>query len=134
MKFRHARHCHSLPEMIRFYRDGLGLLVLGTFEGHDGYDGVFLGPEAGDWHLEFTVSDAPAQHCPDPDDLLVFYVNSRPEMEQWAARIEKTGGKPVEPANPYWKKQGVTFEDPEGYRVVVALEPNSEKCDVRSSK
>lgn len=126
MKFRYARHCNSLPEMIRFYRDGVGLKVLGDFEGHEGYDGVFLGPQTGDWHLEFTVSPTPADHHPDPDDLLVFYADSHPEMQEWAARIQKAGGRPVEPANPYWKKHGVTVEDPEGYRIVVAFRPGKE--------
>jgi len=27
--------------------------------------------------------------------------------------------KPVKPFNPYWDKKGRTFEDPDGYRVVL---------------
>ncbi|WP_423223025.1 hypothetical protein [Candidatus Amarolinea aalborgensis] len=26
---------------------------------------------------------------------------------------------PVQPANPYWERSGRTFEDPDGYRVVL---------------
>ena len=30
--------------------------------------------------------------------------------------------QPVEPANPYWASHGVTFEDPDGFRVVLVAE------------
>lgn len=29
------------------------------------------------------------------------------------------GHEPVPAFNPYWDRQGVTFEDPDGYRVVL---------------
>nr|WP_276203219.1 hypothetical protein [Pseudoponticoccus marisrubri] len=35
------------------------------------------------------------------------------------ARMEAAGYDPVEAANPYWDRQGVTFEDPDGYRTVL---------------
>src|ERR1041384_441627 len=43
VKFRVARPTDNLPEIVRFYRDGLGLEVLTSFENHDGFDGVMLG-------------------------------------------------------------------------------------------
>ncbi len=43
-----ARPTDQMTEIIRFYRDGLGLEVLGSFEGHDGFDGVMLGPTGRD--------------------------------------------------------------------------------------
>jgi hypothetical protein len=33
--------------------------------------------------------------------------------------MEKAGHKPVTAFNPYWDKNGKTFEDPDGYRVVL---------------
>ena len=43
MQVRFARHTDRLDEVVRFYRDGLGLREIGRFADHDGYDGVFLG-------------------------------------------------------------------------------------------
>jgi hypothetical protein len=33
------------------------------------------------------------------------------------------GFLPVEPENPYWLLNGVTIEDPDGYRVVLVNKP-----------
>jgi hypothetical protein len=27
----------------------------------------------------------------------------------------------VKPKNPYWEKNGITFEDPDGFRVVISF-------------
>src|SRR2546429_8854439 len=62
-----ARPSDNLPELIRFYRDGLGLEVLASFENHNGFDGVMLGRKGTPYHLEFThhrghkVGKAPSQ-------------------------------------------------------------------------
>ncbi len=42
MQVRVARHTNRLAEIVRFYRDGLGLREIGHFKHHDGYDGIFL--------------------------------------------------------------------------------------------
>jgi hypothetical protein len=34
-------------------------------------------------------------------------------------RFEKLGHSAVEPENPYWSGAGVTFEDPDGWRLVL---------------
>ena len=34
MHLRIARHTEQLDELVRFYRDGLGLELIGTFTGH----------------------------------------------------------------------------------------------------
>lgn len=39
-----ARPTDHLNEILRFYRDGLGLDVLYEFTDHEGFDGVMLGP------------------------------------------------------------------------------------------
>jgi hypothetical protein len=38
-----ARPTDRLDEVVAFYRDGLGLTEIGSFESHAGYDGVMLG-------------------------------------------------------------------------------------------
>ena len=117
MEVRIARHTDRLEAVVRFYRDGLGLPELGRFEGHDGYDGVFLGLPGTDAHLEFTSGgrhEAPAAH---PETLLVLYLGS---WEAARAACEAAAVEPVEPANPYWTRHGLTIEDPDGFRVVLA--------------
>jgi len=49
----------------------------------------------------------------------VFYL---PDTVQWHAavtRFKRAGYEPVPAFNPYWDRLGVTFEDPDGYRVVL---------------
>jgi hypothetical protein len=37
-----ARHTERLQQVVRFYRDGIGLTEIGGFRDHDGYNGVLL--------------------------------------------------------------------------------------------
>ena len=121
MKLRVARHTKNLNRMIDFYGRVLGLKVLGEFKNHENYDGVFLGiPNAG-WHLEFTVSETPPLHQADDDDLLIFYVASIEEFTTLKNKIIGNGIKNVAPKNPYWAKNGITFQDPDGFRIVISL-------------
>ena len=121
MKFRIARHTTELNRIIDFYGRVLGLKVLAQFKAHNNYDGVFLGLPGADWHLEFTVSDTVPNHVPDDDDLLVFYAETVVEFNAIKDKfiIEKI--KPLTPKNPYWEKNGITFEDPDGFRIVISL-------------
>jgi catechol 2,3-dioxygenase-like lactoylglutathione lyase family enzyme len=119
MQLRLARHTERLDELVRFYRDGLGLAEVGGFRGHDGYDGVFLEVPGTGAHLELTAGGehgAPVAH---PESLLVLYLGDDASVEAISARL---GIDPVTPANPYWGEHGVTFEDPDGFRVVLVPE------------
>jgi len=115
-----ARPTDKLEAIVRFYTEGLGLRHLGGFEGHAGYDGVFLGLPGFGVHLEFTRHEA-GSACPAPtrDNLLVLYVPEVAAREALVARLTALGYPPVEPENPYWAQQGVTIEDPDGWRVVL---------------
>lgn len=116
MQVRFARHTDRLEEVVRFYRDGLGLPEIGRFEGHDGYDGVFLELPGTGVELELTTGghhDAPRPH---PETLLVLYLD---DAEAVAQAAERVGAEAVEPANPYWKTRGVTLADPDGFHVVL---------------
>lgn len=115
-----ARPSDNLEAVVQFYRDGLGFDVLYTFRDHDGFDGVMLGRKGAAYHLEFTHSAAHrAGKAPTAENLLVFYMPDPVAFGQAMARLEKAGYRPVKPLNPYWDKQGKTFEDPDGYRVVL---------------
>ena len=115
-----ARPTDDLEAVTRFYRDGLGLEVIASFADHAGFNGVMLGQLGGAYHLEFTH-----QHghlvgwAPTPDNLLVFYLPNRIEWEQAVQRMIDRGYSPTPSYNPYWDVNGKTFEDPDGYRVVL---------------
>jgi catechol 2,3-dioxygenase-like lactoylglutathione lyase family enzyme len=117
---RAARPTDNLAAVVKFYRDGLGMEVLGTFQNHEGFDGVMLGCRGAAFHLEFTRKFGHrAGPSPTEENLLVFYL---PDKAQWQAAMERlwnAGYKAVRSFNPYWDKSGRTFEDPDGYRVVL---------------
>ncbi|GET26016.1 VOC family protein [Prolixibacter sp. NT017] len=121
MKLRVARHTNDFTPLIEFYCGALGLEQLGKFSNHDGYDGIFLGKEGEDWHLEFTKSDVAPNHHPDDDDLLVFYIEAEQEYNELNQRIQSKGFQPMKPANPYWKANGTTYVDPDGFHVVISI-------------
>ncbi|HSF18214.1 MAG TPA: VOC family protein [Vicinamibacteria bacterium] len=114
-----ARPTDQLDEVVRFYSQGLGLIVLDSFENHAGFDGVMLGHPDAPYHLEFTHRRGHrAGRAPTRDNLLVFYL---PDLTQWQEAVERmreAGYEPVPSFNPYWDRSGYTFEDPDGYRVV----------------
>ena len=115
-----ARPTDRLDDVVAFYRDGLGLTEIGSFHGHAGYDGVMLGLPGAGYHLEFTRHEhgSPGT-APSTDNLLVLYLAEPGAVEAVAARLASRGHPSVEPENPYWKANSVTFEDPDGWRVVL---------------
>ena len=115
-----ARPTDRLDEVVRFYSVGLGLSVLDSFRDHEGFDGTMLGHPGAPYHLEFTrkhghrVGRAPTQ-----DNLLVFYLPDARKWQEVVDRMRAAGYEPVPSFNPYWDRSGRTFEDPDGYRVVL---------------
>jgi hypothetical protein len=115
-----ARPTDKLQPLVRMYIDGLGFTVLSEFSGHNGFDGVILGHPAHPWHLEFThhrgtsVGRAPTQ-----DNLLVFYVPDRDTWQASCTAMTAAGFREVRAYNDYWDQRGKTFEDLDGYRVVI---------------
>ena len=115
-----ARPTNALDAVERFYCAGLGFIRLGGFENHDGFDGVMLGHPDWPYHLEFTREHgvvAPA--APGKEHLLVFYFPEHADYSRAVARMLGAGYPPVAAHNPYWDRQGTTFEDPDLYRVVL---------------
>ena len=119
MQLRVARHTERLDELVGFYRDGLGLREVGGFRDHAGYDGVFLEVPGSGAHLELTAGGGHGAPEPHPESLLVLYLGDAPAVRAVAARL---GSEPVAPANPYWAEHGLTFADPDGFRVVLVPE------------
>ncbi len=119
-QLRIARPVYDLARAVDMYCRGLGCQVLASFEDHDGFDGVMLGyPDAG-YHFEFTqCREHPVQPAPTKEDLTVLYIGEAVDWKAACSRMIAAGFNEVEPFNPYWKTRGQTFEDPDGYRVVL---------------
>lgn len=118
--FRIARPVTDLRRTEKMYAAGLELQHLGHFEDHEGFDGVMLGEPGGAYHFEFVYCRThPIKPTPTPEDLLVFYVPVRTQWERRCEALLAAGFKKVASLNPYWDKEGRTFEDDDGYRVVV---------------
>lgn len=119
-QFRVARPSRDLEAATRFYTKGLGLEILASFSDHAGFDGVILGHETWPYHLEFTRRrPAPVSPRSTDEDLLVFYLPDQTEWHAASQRLKDAGGREVSSSNPYWNEQGVTFEDPDGYLIVL---------------
>ncbi|NMS37572.1 VOC family protein, partial [Vibrio parahaemolyticus] len=79
-----------------------------------------IGHEQHNYHLEFThhrgttVGKAPTQ-----DNLLVFYFSDDSEWLRCCDQMLSAGFMPVLSYNAYWDVVGKTFEDVDGYRVVL---------------
>jgi hypothetical protein len=55
---------------------------------------------------------------------LVLYFHNDAQMYDAVERLASQGHHPVDAENPYWATVGaVTFEDPDGWRVVLAPKP-----------
>ncbi len=119
-----ARPTDKLDEIATMYRQGLELKILAEFRGHEGFDGVVLGLPDLSYQIEFTnhvgraVGKAPTQ-----DNLLVFYHPVKGMWEKACAKMVMAGFRTVKSYNPYWDRTGLTFEDPDGYRVVLQNAP-----------
>jgi len=115
-----ARPTGQLERLATMYREGLGFVELGFFRDHDGFDGVMLGHTDHAYHLELICQrGGPQPARPDPESLLVFYLPDTGEWDTVCGRVIEAGFKPVASHNPYWDARGRTFEDPDGYRVVL---------------
>lgn len=115
-----ARPTDDLEALLPFYREGLGLELIYRFEAHDGFDGIMLGRAGAGYHFEFTRSTRHrAGRAPSQEHLIVFYLEDEGRWREAVARMRGAGFEPVAALNPYWDRQGCTFEDPDGYRVVL---------------
>lgn len=122
-----ARPTDRLDEIEAFYHRAIGLPKIVSWRDavdgdHAGYDGLILGMPDGRYHLEFT-HHRDGSPCPAPsrDNLLVFYFSQADAIARLVARVHAYDHREVEPENPWWRQDGHTFADPDGWRVVFTL-------------
>ncbi|WP_261396775.1 VOC family protein [Photobacterium rosenbergii] len=115
-----VRPTDNVSQISAMYRQALGFDLLKQFEDYDGFDGVVLGHKHHPYHIEFVhkigseVGSAPSQ-----EHLLVFYVDCSQAWERACRKMIDAGFSVVESSNPYWEQVGKTFEDIDGYRIVL---------------
>jgi len=115
-----ARPVTDLARSVRMYCDGLGWSVLGRFSDHDGFDGAMVGDRAAPYHFEFTIERVGGvAPTPTTEDLVVLYLPDAGDWQGGCASLVAAGFVEVTSANPYWSARGRTFQDPDGYRVVL---------------
>ncbi|MBW1658411.1 VOC family protein [Flavobacterium quisquiliarum] len=120
MFLRVARHTNDLKKIEDFYVDILGFELLGGFEKHNNYDGIFIGKSGLDWHFEFTQSNAKANHSFDEDDIIVLYPKTIATYNELIHKLTHHNIPTIEPVNPFWKENGKMIQDPDGYRIVIS--------------
>jgi catechol 2,3-dioxygenase-like lactoylglutathione lyase family enzyme len=120
MAVRVARPTRDLDAAAGFYRDLLGLPVLGSFEDHHGFSGLIMGLPDASRQLEL-VAVSGTEPEPTAEDQLVLYLGTSELVDQAAGRIRAAGHEPRVSPNPYWANVGaVCFVDPDGYWLVLS--------------
>ena len=120
MILRVARHTNNLKHIKDFYIKVLGFELLGSFENHSNYNGIFLGKHNLNWHLEFTQSEEEVKHSFDEDDCIVFYPETIQEYNSLITSIKNNNINFIKPKNPYWVENGKMLFDPDGYRIIIS--------------
>ena len=120
MTFRFARHTNNLEQIKSFYIDVLGFQLLGGFENHNGYDGIFIGRANENWHLEFTKSDEVVFFNFNDDDIIVFYPKNKIDFDLIMNKIQSQNIDFIKAKNPYWNENGKMILDPDGYKIVIS--------------
>ena len=122
VQIRIARPTLRLDALAKFYQMGLGMVLTGQFSDHDGYDGIMLGMPDNKIHLEFTShTNLKPEDLPRPtkEHLLVLYFDNPANYQKATNRLRGLNCHPVSPENPYWEGKSETYEDPDGWRVVL---------------
>lgn len=123
MGVNHVRVARPVSDLVRaadMYCRGLGLRVIDRFDDHDGFDGVMLGAAGAGYHFEFThCRTHPVVPTPTVEDLIVFYVPTASEWQAMCDTMLAAGFRQVVAFNPYWDTRGRTFQDDDGYRIVL---------------
>ena len=103
-----------------FYRDLLGLPVVGEFADSFGEDGTIFGLPDTRIQLEIVRARG-AVTAADPLDMLVLYLSGAAAVAAATAPL-RSAGVPLDPTpHPYWvARGGVVHLDPDGRRVVFA--------------
>src|SRR4051812_47687488 len=118
MRFAHASGNYDAT--IAFYRDVLGLPVVGEFAGSFGEDGTIFGFPDTAVQLEIVRARGDADAAGSFDQL-VFYLDDADAVIGATAPLRAAGLTPDPELHAYWAANGaVSYRDPDGRGVVFA--------------
>jgi hypothetical protein len=120
MKLRFASHTNNLEKIKSFYINTLGFELLGSFENHNNYDGIFIGKPNLDWHLEFTKYNDIVEFNFGEEDYLVLYPENNFEYNSILEKISKNKIEFITSKNPFWNDNEKMILDPDGYQIIIS--------------
>ena len=120
MKLRVTRHTNNLEKIKDFYINIFEFELLGSFENHNNYDGIFIGKPKLDWYLEFTKSNEIVNFNFGEEDYLVFYPENKSENDKILENISKNNIEFISPKNPFWTENGKVILDPDGFGIIIS--------------
>jgi GNAT superfamily N-acetyltransferase len=115
---RWARASGRYDDTIAFYRDAVGLPVIGQFTDSFGEDGTIFGLPDSTSQLEIVRAHRDDDH-PGSFDQLIFYLDDEDAVSTATAPLLEHGFLANQVRHPYWAaNRAVTFHDPDGRSVV----------------
>lgn len=116
------RPTDRLEEMVRFYRDGLGMVEIAHDDGLAGSEDVMLGLPGRGCELIFTpkAPDVPGP-APGGGCRLFLRLSDAGAVDRAAGRLEELGYAPELPGDNGPAAGGVTVADPDGWRIVLVV-------------
>jgi hypothetical protein len=97
-----ARRTNRLEDVVRFYRDGLGLVELHRIGDHSRIVSVILGLPSVPYYLKFTdAHEHLVGKVPTTENVLVICLPNESEWTNAVARMEKSGYEAVVSSNPF---------------------------------
>jgi GNAT superfamily N-acetyltransferase len=116
---RFGRASEHYDRTIAFYRDLVGLPVVGEFSASFGEDGTIFGLPDTTVQLEIIRAHGPTTAA--GFDQLVLYLDSAAAVDAATAPLRAAGLTANPDPHPYWAANGaVTYRDPDGREVVYA--------------
>jgi catechol 2,3-dioxygenase-like lactoylglutathione lyase family enzyme len=115
-----TRPTRDMARLLRFYRDLLGLPVLYQFGDEADPGGAMLGLPGASHHIELLAVTDGACAPPSKHNIMVLHIPDRAERDAIADRLRAAGHVETRPANPWWNERGITFDDPDGWPVVLS--------------
>lgn len=117
---RWARASNQYDETVSFYRDLVGLPVVGEFASSYGEDGTIFGLPDTTVQMEIVRAHhglvLVARH-----DQLVLYLDDADAVSTATGKLRDAGVSPCPVQHAYWEAKGaVTFRDPDGRDLVLA--------------
>ncbi len=115
-----VRPTDNLATIVPMYVGGLGFTVLAQFTDHEGFDGAILGHPQQPVPLRVhRAAWSPRGHGADQGQSPGLLPAGRQRVGDTLHADARAGFRAVPSNNPYWDRQGRTFEDVDGYRVVL---------------